>query len=125
MTKQEIITYNLDQLSRLDKDQKETILADYTEQEPGYYTGCITFHCYKKVPGGWDPQVSKPTKYTCTVLIEDGNMYQFGFSNRNRLRNRIKHIQSIHDNVAGKIIAEQVNYKKEKKTKCQKKRNDG
>lgn len=111
MKKQEIIDYNSVNLEKLSEENRKLILSDYVEIEPYYYKGNIHFHWYKRVPGGWEPQVCKRTKYTCTVIAEDGSMWQFGFNNRNRLRNRIKHIQAVNDNVIAKVIAIQECYK--------------
>lgn len=105
MKKREIIDYNKVNLEGLSSTERETILEDYTELEPYYYKCNIQFHWYKKIPGGMEAVPCKPTKYTCTVLASDGTMWQFGFSNRNRLRNRIKHIQSINGYVIAKVIA--------------------
>lgn len=105
MNKQKIIDYNRVNLEKLSDDDRKTILSDYAEVEPYYYKGMLHFHWYKRSPDGWEQQTCKPTKYSCTVLASDGSMWQFGFSNRNRLRNRIKKIQSISDNVIAKVIA--------------------
>lgn len=105
MKKQEIIDYNKVNIEKLSDNDREVLLDDYTEIEPYYFKGNLHFHWYKRVPGGWEPQVCKPTKYTCTVLASDGSMWQFGFDNRNRLRNRIKKIQSINSNIIAKVIA--------------------
>lgn len=105
MKKQEIISFNHVNLFGLSKENRELILNDYIEIEPYYFKGNLHFHWYKKVPGGWEPQVCKRTKYTCTVIASDGSMWQFGFDNRNRLRNRVKKIQSINDNIIAKVIA--------------------
>ena len=51
-------------------------------------------------------------KYICSLymLDEETNscvgIIQFGFTYRNRLRNRVKHLQSIYNNIACIIIAE-------------------
>lgn len=105
MRKQEIINYNRVNLEKLSDDDRKTILYDYTETEPYYYKGNLDLFWYKRMPGGEYVRVPCNSKYTCTVLASDGNMWQFGFSNRNRLRNRIKHIQFINDNVIAKVIA--------------------
>lgn len=105
MRKQEIIGYNKVNLEDLSSTDRETILNDYTELEPYYYKCNIQFHWYKKVPGGTEVIPCKPTKYICTVLSSDGNMWQFGFDNRNRLRNRIKQVQSINEHILAKVIA--------------------
>lgn len=105
MKKQEIVDYNKANLEKLSTEDRGLILSDYTEIEPYYFKGNIDFHWYKKVPGGWEPHVCKRTKYTCTILQDDGSMYQFGFSNRNRLLNKIKHIQSLTGNIIAKVIA--------------------
>ena len=106
MRKQEIIDYNKVNLEKLSDDDRKTILNDYTETEPYYYKGNLDLSWYNRMPGGEYVRVPcKHTKYTCTVLASDGNMWQFGFNNRNRLRNKIKHIQSINDNIIAKVIA--------------------
>lgn len=106
MRKQEIIDYNKVNLEKLSDDDRKTILADYTETEPYYFKSNLDLCGYKRMPGGEYVRVPcKHIRYTCTVLASDGSMWQFGFSNRNRLRNKIKHIQSVHDNVIAKVIA--------------------
>ena len=105
MRKQEIIDYNKVNLEKLSDDDHKTILADYTEIEPYYFKGNLQFNWYKQTLNGWEKMPCKSTKYSCTVLASDGNMWQFGFNNRNRLRNKIKHIQSINDNIIAKVIA--------------------
>ena len=110
MRKQEIIDYNRVNLEKLSEENRKLVLNDYVEIEPYYYKGNLHFHWYKKTPGGWEQITCKPTKYSCTVIAEDGSMWQFGFDNRNRLRNRIKMIQTINDNVIAKVIAIQECY---------------
>ena len=106
MRKQEIIDYNRVNLEKLSDDDRGIILNDYTETEPYYFKGNLDLCGYKRMPGGEYVRVPyKYTRYTCTVLASDGNMWQFGFSNRSRLRNIIKKIQSINDNIIAKVIA--------------------
>lgn len=112
MRKQEIIDYNKVNLEKLSEDDRKTILYDYTETEPYYFKGNLDLSWYNRMPGGEyvlvpckHTKYTKYTKYTCTVLASDGNMWQFGFSNRSRLRNIIKKIQSINDNIIAKVIA--------------------
>ena len=106
MKKQEIIDYNKVNLEKLSENDRKTILDDYTEIEPYYFKGNLHFHWYKRLPGGeYESHTYKPTKYTCTILASDGSMWQFGFNNRNRLRNKVKQIQAVNDNVIAKVIA--------------------
>lgn len=113
MKKQEIIDYNKVNLEKLSDDNRKLILNDYTEIEPYYYKGNLHFHWYKRLPDGkYEQHTCKPTKYTCTILADDGSMWQFGFNNRNRLRNRVKYIQANSDNVIAKVIAIQECYQK-------------
>ena len=105
MKKQEIIDYNKVNLEKLSDDDRKTIINDYTEIEPYYFKGSINFHWYKQTPNGWEEVPHKQSKYSCTVLASDGSMWQFGFNNRNRLRNIIKKVQSINDNILAKVIA--------------------
>ena len=105
MRKQEIIDYNKVNLEKLSDDDRKTIINDYTEIEPYYFKGSINFHWYKQTPNGWEEVPHKQSKYSCTVLASDGSMWQFGFNNRNRLRNIIKKVQSINDNILAKVIA--------------------
>ncbi len=112
MKKQEIIDYNKVNLEKLSENDRKTILDDYTEIEPYYFKGNLHFHWYKRLPGGeYVQHTCKLTKYTCTILASDGSMWQFGFNNRNRLRNKVKQIQAVHDNVLAKVIAIQECYK--------------
>lgn len=51
-------------------------------------------------------------KYICSLYLLDKEadscigVIQFGFTYRNRLRNKVKHLQSINNNIACVIIAE-------------------
>lgn len=111
MRKQEIIDYNKVNLEKLSTKDLEAILSDYIEIEPYYFKGNLHFHQYKRLPSGeYESHTCKPTKYSCTVLASDGNMWQFGFNNRNRLRHKVKHIQAINSNVIAKVIAIQTCY---------------
>lgn len=111
MKKQEIIDYNKANLEKLSTEDRGLILNDYTEIELYYFKGNLHFHWYKRLPNGeYEQCTCKPTKYTCTVIASDGSMWQFGFNNRNRLRNRIKHIQAVNTNVIAKVIAIQECY---------------
>lgn len=105
MRKQEIIDYNKVNLEKLSDNDRKTILNDYTEIEPYYFKGSLKFNWYKQTPNGWEEVPHKQSKYSCTVLASDGSMWQFGFNNRNRLRNIIKKVQSINDNILAKVIA--------------------
>lgn len=112
MKKQEIIDYNKVNLEKLSDDDRGCILSDYTEIEPYYFKGNLHFHWYKRLPGGeYVQHTCKHTKYTCTILASDGSMWQFGFNNRNRLRNKVKQIQAINSNVIAKVIAIQTCYR--------------
>lgn len=111
MKKQEIIDYNKVNLEKLSSTDRGLILSDYTEIEPYYFKGNLHFHWYKRLPSGeYESYTCKPTKYTCTIIASDGSMWQFGFNNRNRLRNKVKQIQAVHDNVIAKVIAIQECY---------------
>ena len=115
MRKQEIINYNKVNLEQLSTEDHEAILNDYTEIEPYYFKGNLKFSWYKQTPNGWEEvPPHKQSKYSCTILASDGSMWQFGFNNRNRLRNKVKQIQSINANVIAKVIAIQEYYQEEK-----------
>jgi hypothetical protein len=106
MKKQEIIDYNKVNLEKLSAEERELILSDYTEIEPYYFKGNLHFHWYTRLSSGeYESHTCKPTKYTCTIIASDGSMWQFGFNNRNRLRNKVKQIQAVNENVIAKVIA--------------------
>lgn len=113
MKKQEIVDYNKVNIEGLSNEDRELVLNDYSEIEPYYYSGNLHFHWYKRLPNGkYEQHTCKPTKYSCTIIANDGSMWQFGFNNRNRLRNRVKQIQAVNDNVIAKVIAIQECYQK-------------
>ena len=94
--------YNRVQIEKLTKEQREIILDGHKESNYIKYSYTVD------KPESW----SCNYKYMCTVLLWDDKGFdgwiKFGFTNRNRLRNRIQHLQSCHKNIVAKVIARMV-----------------
>lgn len=94
MRKQEIIEYNLVNFDRLIAANypKATFISDWSLEEPE--AGYLLSKDYDE------------HRYVGILYLSDGSMYQFGFTNRNRLRHMIKRVQSVYNNVVARFIAE-------------------
>lgn len=94
MKKQEIIEHNLVNFDRLIAANypKATFISDWSLEEPE--TGYLLSKDYDG------------HRYVGILYMSDGSMYQFGFTNRNRLRHMIKRVQSEYSNVVARFIAE-------------------
>ena len=95
MRKQEIIDYNLVNFDKLIAANypKSVFINDFNLDEPetGYLTSGKGYGSHK---------------YTSILYMSSSSMYEFGFTNRNRLRNWIKKIQSYDDCIVARFIVE-------------------
>ena len=87
----------------LDED-KDTKFLFNSHQNFGGYVRNKNGKGYTYVPG-------KPYKYVCTCLCWSKDydscrcFIQFGFNNRNRLRNRLQNVQKNNDDIVCRIIS--------------------
>lgn len=116
MSIQEIKDHNKVNMNRLTTKQLECLLNDVPGLEPmsdHLFKSKIRFDRYVRVAGKgvYELRKGKPDKYACTLILwdkETNDLYsilQFGFSNRNRLRNRLQALQKQWDNIVCRIIS--------------------
>lgn len=116
MSIQEIKDHNKVNMSRLTAKQLNCLLNSVPGLEPEsdhLFKSKIRFDRYVRVAGQgvYELRKGKPDKYACTLILwdkETNDLYsilQFGFSNRNRLRNRLQALQKQWDNVVCRIIS--------------------
>ena len=116
MSIQEIRDHNKVNMSRLTAKQLTCLLYDVPglEPEPDHmFKSKIRFDKYVRVAGTgvYELRKGKPDKYACTLILwdkETNDLYsilQFGFSNRNRLRNRLQALQKQWGNIVCRIIS--------------------
>ena len=116
MSIQEIMDHNKVNMSRLTAKQLTCLLNDVPglEPEPDHmFKSKIRFDKYVRVAGTsvYELRKGKPDKYACTLILwdkETNDLYsilQFGFNNRNRLRNRLQALQKQWDNIVCRIIS--------------------
>lgn len=116
MSIQEIKDHNKVNLDRCSSKQryyalKEVPGLEYVE--PNLFKSKIRFDKYVRIAGTGvcELRKGKPDKYACTLILwdkETNDLYsilQFGFNNRNRLRNRLQALQKQWDNIVCRIIS--------------------
>lgn len=116
MSIQEIKDHNKVNMDRLTTKQLACLLNDVPGLEPmpdHTFKSKIRFDKYVRVAGTgvYELRKGKPDKYACTLILwdkETNDLYsiiQFGFSNRNRLRNILQALQKQWDNIVCRIIS--------------------
>lgn len=112
----EIIAHNKANLERCTEKQANCMrnnmpgLDEDSDTKNKFISHC-RFDRYVRKAGHYELVKGRVPKYVCTCLCWSKDydscrcFIQFGFNNRNRLRNRLQHIQKNNDDIVCRVIS--------------------